>query len=329
MIINENYNNLSKGYELKCDECGSFEIDTINGEYVCKSCGLVLNIKKLDYNKPFKDDKIQNNIISSTKIGHKCERLKNGHSIQIQRLSKIHSAKNTNEVLNHRIRIEISRILNALNLPFSYREMIVKKVKAIRNSLTPGTKYRNPDKLIPIVVYMFMKFQKISINKEQLLEISRVNKRDFHAFLLTIQKFFPKYDEEKKKAYINQKIMEISEVFDLGMQFYFLSKKILYTFWDAIKCTKENVVAGLVSSIAVLCNYKDKVPISAICSQLNIQMSTIQAQVERRIFDALNIPGFQSLVKSADLLKDTMVKIGILNDNRFDENLNERTSSRK
>jgi hypothetical protein len=305
----------NNNYDLQCDECGSFNIDNDSGEYVCKSCGLVLRIQKLEYHKPYKEEKIQNSILGATKIGFRRERMKNRHSIQLQRLNRIHSVKDSAQTANYRIQIEIARILNVLNLPISQKNILVKKAKAVRNSLSPGTKFRNPDKLIPVVIYVHMKFQKICLNKDHLLEISKVSKKDFNSFLFTIQKFFPKYDEEKKKAYILQKVMEISEVFDLGMEFYFLSKKILYNFWDSIKCTKEDVITGLVSAISVLCNYRDMISVNAICKKLNIRMSTIHSQVERKIFNALRIPGFKSLVKSADLLKKIMEKLGIITHN--------------
>jgi uncharacterized Zn finger protein (UPF0148 family) len=325
MTLHKKYVQNDNNYELKCDECGSFNINSDSGEFVCKNCGLVLKIQKLEFHKPYKEEKIQNSILSATKIGFRRERMKNRHSNQLQRLNRIHSIKDSTQTANYRIQIEITRILNMLNLPISHKNILVKKVKAIRSSLTPGTKFRNPDRLIPVVIYVHMKYQKICLNKDHLLEISKVSKKDFNSFLFTIQKFFPKYDEEKKKAYILQKVMEISEVFDLGMDFYFLSKKIMYKFWNLIKCTKEDVIAGLVSSISVLCNYQNKISINAICKKLNIQMSTIHSQVERKIFNALKISGFKSLVKSADLLKKIMTKLEIIlpNKNEEKEDLNE------
>jgi hypothetical protein len=156
-----------------------------------------------------------------------------------------------------------------------------------------------------------MKYNKIAISKKRLLEISKISKKEFNGFLTTVLKFFPKYDEEKKLDYVKQKIMRVSEDFDLPMGFYFLSKEILYKFWDIIKNTKEDVIAGLVCSIAALCDYQDEISVSRICRKVNIQMSTVQARVERHFFDRYHVSGFESLVKSATLLKKIMVKLGI------------------
>jgi hypothetical protein len=197
-------------------------------------------------------------------------------------------------------------------------------VVSIRNSLDPGTKYRNPEKLVPIAMYVFCKVNKISINKRALLGVARVSKKDFHSFLTTILKFFPRYDEETKRDYILQKVMKITETFNLGMEFYFLSKNILTRLWNVIKNTKEDVVAGVVTSVATLCNYRDLVSVNALCKQLNIRMSTIQFQVKNRIFKPTRTSGFTTLVRSTDLLKEIIDKLGIPLDD--DENEASRES---
>ncbi|TXT57115.1 MAG: hypothetical protein BAJALOKI2v1_540017 [Promethearchaeota archaeon] len=308
MTIDNNFVGTSTQQGIRCDECGSYEIDNSSGEYVCRICGLVQNIQRFDYNKPFKQEKVQHEVISDTQIGFRYERMR---FKKFKRLNKIHTTKTSSESILRDVKFEVNRILNKLNLPISHSFAIHKKTKEIRDVLNPGTKYRNPDRLVPIVIYVYMKYNKIAINKKNLLEISKISKKEFNSFLTTILKFFPKYDEENKLNYIKQKIMRVSEDFNLPMGFYFLSKEILYKFWDIIKNTKEDVIAGLVCSISALCDYQDEISVNRICKKVNIQMSTVQARVERHFFERYNVPGFESLVKSADLLKKIMVKLGI------------------
>ena len=71
--------------------------------------------------------------------------------------------------------------------------------------------------------------------------------------------------------------------------------------WKLINNTKDDVIAGLVSSIVILCHYRDAVPVSNICDHVGIRMSTVHTQV-KKFFEKLKIEGFQSLIKSADLL---------------------------
>ena len=305
--------------DLRCDECGSLDINSDSGEYVCKACGLVLDLQKLEYHKPYREDKLQRSVLiknSSTKIGYRHERM---NSRSFKRLHRIQQVKNSEQVAQTEIHHEINRLQSTLDIKLNHAQL-QKKVISIRNSLNPGTKYRNPEKLVPIAMYVFCKQNKVSINKRALLGVARVGKKDFHSFLTTILKFFPHYDEEKKRDYILQKVMKITETFELGMDFYFLSKDILYRLWNVIKNTKEDVIAGVVSSVATLCKYRDLVSVNALCKQLNIRMSTIQFQVENRIFKPTRTKGFTTLVKSADLLGQIIEKLGIpLDDDETNE----------
>ena len=96
------------------------------------------------------------------------------------------------------------------------------------------------------------------------------------------------------------------------MYFYYQSKKILLKLWESIKNTKDDVIVGITTSISALCLPNHPITVSEICNRLHIRMSTIHKQVERKIFDRLRVPGFQSLVRSADLLKKVMEQLGVL-----------------
>jgi len=189
---------------------------------------------------------------------------------------------------------------------------VLKKFKSIFNALTPGTKYRSYEKLVPLCIYFCFKFANLSINEGKLLEVSKILKKDFNAFKLQILHFFPQYADRNRVDFILQKILEVTERFELGMEFYYTSKRILYKFWKAIKNTKDTVIAGLVSSITALCSYKDKVAVNAICKALNIRESTIQFQVKTRIFERFRIPGFTTLVGSSDILKKAMQEMKLI-----------------
>ena len=103
------------------------------------------------------------------------------------------------------------------------------------------------------------------------------------------------------------------------MEFYHLSSKILNKFWDQISCTSDNVVAGLISSLSLLTAFKDIITVNKICKKLDIKMSTVQTQVKKNFIARYNVSGFKSLVKSADLLKEILTKLGILESEDQDE----------
>jgi hypothetical protein len=157
-----------------------------------------------------------------------------------------------------------------------------------------------------------LKFRNISIKESELLEVSNISKKDFSAFKLQILEFFPQYKTRDRKEYIFQRILEITEHYQLGMEFFYQSKKILNKLWESIKNTKDDVIAALVCSISALCSYRESITVNAICMRLGIKMSTVQAQVKRRIFERFRVSGFVSLVKSSDILKKVMEKLGLV-----------------
>ncbi len=312
--------------ELTCDICGSTDIIETKEGYVCRTCGLVLEIQKLEFNRPYNRDIIQYAVLGTTQIGSILERIHNVNSVGLKKLNKLQSIKSNKEIVLEKAKIEISRIFSSLGLPEAFKDIVFKKFKKIRSALKPRTKYRSPDKLVPISIYFCLKFQNISINEAELLEVSKISKKDFNAFKLQIYIFFPQYKERNRKEYILQKILEISEDLYLGMVFYYQSKKILYKLWESIKNTKDDVIAGLVASISVLCGFKEKISVSSICDKLGIKMSTIQSQVKKRIFERFQISGFVSLVKSSEILKKIIEKIGIIEKEKFLVNIDNESS---
>ncbi|MEJ2251991.1 MAG: hypothetical protein P8Y97_20320 [Candidatus Lokiarchaeota archaeon] len=184
----------------------------------------------------------------------------------------------------------------------------------IRSQLAKGTKYRNIQILTPIVIYISLKLKLIPINQYEVLEIGHINKKDFNAFKLQIYRVKPEYIERNRKEYVIRRIFEIREHFGLDMEFYNVAVSILEKMWGVIKNTTDDVIAGVISSIVLLCNYQDQdnINVNSLCQMLGIRMSTIQSQVKRKIFQRLKIPGFQSLVRSSDLLKTIMEKLGFL-----------------
>jgi len=312
--------------ELTCDICGSTDIIETKEGYVCRTCGLVLEIQKLEFNRPYNRDIIQYAVLGTTQIGSILERIHNVNSVGLKKLNKLQSIKSNKEIVLEKAKIEISRIFSSLGLPEAFKDIVFKKFKKIRSALKPGTKYRSPDKLVPISIYFCLKFQNISINEAELLEVSKISKKDFNAFKLQIYIFFPQYKERNRKEYILQKILEISEDLHLGMVFYYQSKKLLYKLWEGIKNTKDDVIAGLVTSISVLCGFKEKVSVSSICDKLGIKMSTIQSQVKKRIFERFQISGFVSLVKSSEILKKIIEKMGIIKKEKFLVNIDNESS---
>ncbi|MBD3196038.1 MAG: hypothetical protein GF317_13350 [Candidatus Lokiarchaeota archaeon] len=311
------YINTPKNYDVSdlhliCDDCGSDQIIETPQGYVCTMCGIELEVPKMEYHRPYEENKLQHAPLGRTQIGNQYERIQNTHSNRVNSLNRLQNIKDNEEVMSNIAKNLISKILSDLNLPRNLFQIYLKKYKNIRKKLSKGTKYRSPEKLVPIVIYYCTKFRNIPINASDLLEITDIEKKDFDSFRLQLIHFWPEYLERNRKEYILKRVMEVAEKYELGMDFYGLAHRLLEKLWEGIKCTKDDVVAGLVSSIVILCNYKDAVPVNRVCKTLNIRMSTIQSQVRRKIFERFQIPGFKTLVKSSEILHKMLDKLGLL-----------------
>ena len=218
-----------------CDVCNSTNIAETHEGFVCKDCGIVLQIQKFEYHRPYNNDIVQYATLGKTQMGFKRERMALQHSDRLEFQSRLDAIMPADEVVKRTARIEINRILTILHLPLNFSDVIFKKVLEIRSKLGKGTKYRNPEKLVPIVIYLFFKLKGKTINKYELVEVSPITKKELHSFLLQINTFLPQYAERNRKEYILQRVMEITEHFGLEMGFYYQSKKILHKLWNAIQ----------------------------------------------------------------------------------------------
>ncbi|MBN1801453.1 MAG: hypothetical protein JW891_08105 [Candidatus Lokiarchaeota archaeon] len=308
---NVNKSTNSNDLKIKCDNCSSNNIKDHEQGYVCVDCGIVIESKIFEYHKPYEDKRVQHAVLGGTTIGTRRERLRTVASSRLDKLNKLHCIQDSKKLVNIKARSEIKRIFEHLHLPKSQSNLVLARFKKFRACLRPGTKYRSPEKLVPLTIYFCLKIRNMSINEQELLEVSKITKKEFNAFKLQISRFMPEYAERNRKEYVLQKIMELREHFKLNMEFYYQSKTIMYRLWNVINCTKDDVIAGVVSSMVLLCFYKERedLTVNALCSKLGIRMSTIQSQVKKRIFDRFKIPNFESLVKSTDDLRKVLLKL--------------------
>ncbi len=307
---------------LSCDICGSEDIVETKSSFVCRSCSIELEIQKFHYVRPYNDDIIQYaNGLGRIQIGTKRERSIAPQSKEINRLNRHNLAEDHNEVILRRARSEISKIFTSLKI-FEFqdlKEMVYLKFSQVYIKLRPGSKYRNVPKLVAIITYLCFKLRYIPINASDIIEVSDIEKNEFDEFLLQVRHYMPEYASRDRKKFITQRIHEITEHFELGMPFFYQTRKILSKLWEVIKNTTDNIIAGVVCSISNLSIYDHKIPISAICDKLSIKSGTVNNKVKEKIVKFFKIKGFISLVKSADLIRKFLAKWGIIESQEKDK----------
>jgi transcription initiation factor TFIIIB Brf1 subunit/transcription initiation factor TFIIB len=263
-------------FPLTCDDCGSNNIqETIQG-YVCRECGLVLKINRHQYFRPYNEDIVQYARLSTTQIGTRLERQHSPFSRKLRSLNRLQKLKDHKKRVFDKARVEIKRILSALDIPHSFHEAIFLQFKQIYSKFNPSTKYRSVEKLVPIILYYSLRDQNITIDICKLLEVSKISKSEFNLFRLQVGQNISSRGSVKRQRYISQMLIALKEQFHLGMEFVFYAKKVMVRLWELIKSTTDNVIAGVSASITILCYYKDQICIKAICKLLGIRMSTIQ-----------------------------------------------------
>lgn len=294
-----------------CDVCGSSDIIETREGYTCRDCGIVLEVQKLEYHRPYNAEIVQYAVLGKTQMGYRSERRASRNSVRFEGLNRLDAHRTTEESVLISAKVAVKSILTNLGFPLTDSTSILGVFKEIRAKLGKGTKYRSAEMLAPCVIYFYYKRNNTPISESKLLEVSKISKKDFNKFKIPIVKLWPQYKERDRIEYISQRILEITEHFDFGMPFYYQSYKILTRFYDSVKNTKDDVIVGLVTSITLLCSQQEGVSVSALCERVGIEMSTVQTQVKRRVIEKFRIPGFRSLVKSAGLLKKVMVKLGV------------------
>ncbi len=291
-----------------CDECGGKIVESDRG-FVCDCCGLTLDSKVLQYHAPYDFERVQYAPLGSTQVGTKREAARTGG--RFRHLSKLHSIKDGETAALGRGRREISRIFSCLDLPVSLKKAVYAKFCKIRSALPAHTKFRGIDKLVPLTIFVIMKMEGISIDATELLEISSISKKDFNSFMLVARNFVPEFTTRDRQVFISNRVLKVVENFGLDFSVYLKAKEILFSQWRIIGDTTDDVIAGLCLSLSILCLCKGEVSINSVCKELNIRMSTIQSQVKRKLIDQYNVEGFATLIRSADLIKDTLRKIGL------------------
>jgi transcription initiation factor TFIIIB Brf1 subunit/transcription initiation factor TFIIB len=295
-----------------CEACNSTDIKHDTSGYVCRNCGLVLSELVMRYDRPYQDQVVQHAPLGKTQMGFYKERQIMARSDRMAALSRLDQERSTQERIKNKARFEINRILSAMGLPLTESNAIHKRFWNLYSKLQPGTKYRGVEKLVPITVYLYYKLGCKTLSKQKLLDISEITRKEFNHFMLQLRSYLPYYNKRNRKDLILRMIIATCEKYDLGMEFYETARKILLRFWEIFKSTKDSVIAGVCCSIVQLCFATEDITVSKLCDHLGIKMSTVHRQVEKKIFQRLNVVGFESLVRSADLLREVMVKLGII-----------------
>lgn len=172
-----------------------------------------------------------------------------------------------------------------------------------------GTKFRSPKRLGPVIIYMILKAKGFDIKISYFIEKININKKKFTEILKQAVIFYPTYFKRDRKTVIIKKINETREIFGFDRDFTNKYQEIFKKFWPIIKNTKDDVIAGVIFILTMIALGINSIPFVHVCNKIGIKMSTVNYQVKNKIFKSLHLPGFKSLKKSSNVIKDLIDKI--------------------
>ena len=97
--------------------------------------------------------------------------------------------------LKNKVGKEISRILVELGNPLfgKFKQSIITKVILVRHSFHKRSKYNKPEKLIPLIIYVFLTLNDFKVNKSDLIQVSEIFYVEFNCFFYQLKKYMINY----------------------------------------------------------------------------------------------------------------------------------------
>jgi len=225
---------------------------------------------------------------------------------------KLDSDRNKHQLLIQTVWKEIKTLLFILRLPEKDIRGIFTVFKDFYPKIQKGTKFRNPEKLIPCIIFVYYKYyESRPISSVELINYSKISRKELNDFLYHKNHLWAGYNMDKVSLVLKL-ILKVTEEYKLGMDFYYQSEKILLGLWEYISDTTEQILAGFACSLTVLCVSGYKVRASNICEKLNISMSNISKKFKDKIVKVYKLENYKTLAKSAELIKRFLIGLNLI-----------------
>lgn len=225
----------------------------------------------------------------------------------------------SNRLISKKTKVSISSVKRIVEKPFYYiYDLIMTKTQLekhknlkgeaytlfqeVRYKIKKGRSYRNESRLSPIVIYLFLKIKHIDFHLNDLLSAVGLTLADFKKGLNAVLPYCLEYKNRNRKTITHKKIVRINENFNLSSQFLFISDTLLERLWPLICNTREEIIAGVISILAIIKLNIQSVNYIDLCSELGIGMSSVFYNVKNKILAPQQIEGFTGFRSSPSVL---------------------------
>jgi len=129
-------------------------------------------------------------------VGTKLERMENGSSCELERIS----SRYENFVLQL-ADFEFNRIFTALHLSEFLKNECIDIFGRVWKYLKKGAKGRIPEKLAPVILYMLLKANEINIDLEKYIDKIKIEKTEFKEILMEALSYYPSHAKKDNRIF--------------------------------------------------------------------------------------------------------------------------------
>jgi len=138
-----------------------------------------------------------NELRRKIRVGTKLERMENGSSFELERIS----SRYKNFVLQL-ADIEFNRILTTLHLSEFLKNECIDIFGSVWRYFKKGTKGRIPEKLAPVIIYMLLKANEIDIDLKKYIDKIKIEKMEFKEILMEALSYYTSHAKEDKRIFL-------------------------------------------------------------------------------------------------------------------------------
>ena len=165
------------------------------------------------------------------------------------------------------------------------------------------TYYKKAEKLVPVVLYMFLKIKCIKISPNKIIEVSNLTKRQFRIFFLEAVKYCPEYFSRDRTKMVRKLLLSVIDHFHFDREFIQVSDSLLKKLWNRLANTTDSIIAGVICILTMVKLNVNSVCYNTVCKKLGIRMSSVFYQVKHSILSSETAENFAGFRRSPNLLK--------------------------
>jgi hypothetical protein len=97
--------------------------------------------------------------------------------------------------LKNKVEQEVLKVLTGLRNPLicKFKKPIVDKVMLIRYTIHEKSNYSKVEKLVPLVIYVFLTLRNFKVNKSDLVQVSEIYYKEFNCFFYQLKNYMVSY----------------------------------------------------------------------------------------------------------------------------------------